>query len=66
MIVSTVCIGSHLSDAGSYPYLSSPGSCNIDIHTVPSFSTVKENRITNKPQKNKGNNSVEIGYQNFR
>ena len=40
-IVSTVWTGSHRSEACSYPYLSSPGSCRIEIHTLPSLSTVK-------------------------
>ena len=35
-IVSGVCTGLHLSDADSYPYLSSSGGCRIDMHTVPS------------------------------
>jgi hypothetical protein len=34
-IVSGVCTGDHLSDADSYPYLSSSGGCNIDMHTSP-------------------------------
>ena len=38
-IVSTVCMGSHLSSARSYPNLSSPGSWSIDMHTSPSFDT---------------------------
>ena len=29
----------HLSSAFSYPKLSSPGSCSIDIHTLPFLST---------------------------
>ena len=34
-IDSTVWIGSHLSDAVSYPNLSSPGSCRMEMHTSP-------------------------------
>lgn len=38
-IDSTVCTGNHLSLAFSYPHLSSPGACKIDMHTVPSSYT---------------------------
>lgn len=37
-IVSTVCTGNQRSEAFSYPHLSSPGSCSIEIHTSPFFS----------------------------
>merc|ERR1711899_139107 len=37
-MVSTVCTGSHLSLAFSYPHRSSPGACKIEIHTSPFFS----------------------------
>lgn len=40
-ILSTVCMGNQRSDAFSYPHLSSPGSCKIEIHTFPSLSTEK-------------------------
>jgi len=38
-IVSTLWTGDHLSFALSYPYLSSPGSCKIEMQTVPSGYT---------------------------
>ena len=41
MIVSTVWMGNHLSSGLSYPHLSSPGSCRIDIQTSPFLSTVR-------------------------
>lgn len=43
-IVSTVCTGNHRSEAFSYPNLSSPGSCKIDMQTSPVLSTVIENK----------------------
>ena len=41
IIVSTVWMGNHLSQAFSYPHLSSPGSWSMDIHTSPFFSTIR-------------------------
>lgn len=38
-IVSTVCTGNQRSEAVSYPYLSSPGSCRMEIQTTPSGPT---------------------------
>lgn len=59
IIVSTVCIGNHLSEADSYPHLSSPGSWRIDMHTDPSFST--ENEIK-KTQENKNQHQMPFIY----
>lgn len=36
-IFSTLCTGLHLSALDSYPIGSSPGACNIEIHTLPSL-----------------------------
>ena len=40
-IDSTVWTGDHLSEAASYPNLSSPGSCRIEIQTSPSSYTIQ-------------------------
>lgn len=51
-IVSTVCTGNHLSDAFSYPYLSSPGSCKIEIQTSPLLSTkIYKKNFVREPSK---------------
>lgn len=42
-IVSTVCTGNQRSEAVSYPYLSSPGSCRMEIQTTPSGPTSEKN-----------------------
>lgn len=42
-IVSTVCTGNHLSSGFSYPHWSSPGACNIEMHTLPFLSTKAKN-----------------------
>ena len=40
-IFSTLCTGDQRSVLDSYPIGSSPGACNIDMHTLPSEYTEK-------------------------
>ena len=65
IMVSTVWMGDHLSEASSYPLGSSPGECKIEMQTFPSGYTIKEESKTFSPKKKRGEERREKSRQEF-